>query len=208
MDFFPGEAWRRAEPEESFMVRRCSSYDQCNSDPMMDEAAIIPNLAYSRPTPSQCSVEPTTTDRVLAVFGPQDGCGDDLQAEDERQINDKDQLSQDLMLAVNPGIEGTFFGNLFDLNKECEMDSELPASDDAALHNSQSTENATILDAELKNRVVLGPAEGRLNNHANDHGGHKNGSRGMARLAVPLKKALLCPPVHKPKTPCNKKLKL
>ena len=74
------------------------------------------------------------------------------------------------------------------------MDSELPASDDVALHNSQSTENATILDAELKNRVVLGPAEGRLNNHANDHGGHKNGSRGMARLAVPLKKALLCPP--------------
>jgi len=108
MDFFPGEAWRRAEPEESFMVSRCSSYDQCKSDPMMDEAAIIPNLAYSRPTPSQCSVEPTTTDRVLAVFGPQDGCKNDLQAEDERQINDKDQLSQDLMLGVNPGIEGTF----------------------------------------------------------------------------------------------------
>jgi len=73
------------------------------------------------------------------------------------------------------------------------MDSELPASDDAALHNNHSTENATILDAELKNRVVLGPAEGRLNNHANDHGGHKMGPEAWLDWQCHLKRHSFAP---------------
>ncbi|CAL4969089.1 unnamed protein product [Urochloa decumbens] len=242
------QGWNRnnsneVEPEDSWNISKYSSDHQCKTDPMMDEAAINTTKACSRPMLSQCSVEPTTTNRVCVVSGPLDGFEVDLQADGDRQINDdrqgkidmisqkigevqligdvnetvhggsnsatlelhlshdKDKTTQDIGLLNSLVADGPLFGNMFDLNQECEMNIETLQPEGEAIHDNQETERA----ASLNDRDILGPAEGRLNKHSKEQVGHKNGPRGMLRLAVPLKKALLCPPVNKPKTPRAKK---
>ncbi|CAN6276982.1 unnamed protein product [Urochloa humidicola] len=54
-------------------------------------------------------------------------------------------------------------------------------------------------------RKVLGAADTRLNKEGKEHSGQKTFGKGILRLAVPLKKSLLCNPAHKAKTGQPKK---
>ncbi|CAL4966005.1 unnamed protein product [Urochloa decumbens] len=212
-----------AEPEDSFCVTIAPDAALSRMDPMMDEVAAVPNLVCSRPMLPQCSVEPTAVEQVPAVPDLQVGRGDGA-VTDQLQEQDVEEaalgggaaakahpVSPDLNKSEvnNTNLQdgGLFsspeplFGCMFDLNLECEIEEELHEP----VHNLQSVVNAPSRDADVQDRTVLGPAEGRLNKHAKDHGGYKAGSRGIARLAVPLKKSLLCPPAHKPKAPHIKK---
>ncbi|CAN6312545.1 unnamed protein product [Urochloa humidicola] len=102
-------------------------------------------------------------------------------------------------LIANQGNDGSLFGNLFDLNVECVIEGEMQDLQDAT-RDAMST---TFMDSDLQGRAALGSAEGRLNKLPKE--GRKPGSKGVARLAVPLKKSLLCPPAIKPKTQQIKK---
>ncbi|CAN6290769.1 unnamed protein product [Urochloa humidicola] len=85
-------------------------------------------------------------------------------------------------------------GPLFDLNMECGLPEEL----DLPSHEME-------VDNVQDSRKILGTAEGRLNKEARDNAGHKSQQRGLARLAIPLKKSLLCNPTPRPRTNTNKK---
>ncbi|CAL5085642.1 unnamed protein product [Urochloa decumbens] len=124
-------------------------------------------------------------------------------------------------LLTSPGSSEPLFGKMFDLNQEWENWDFQQASAENMLQDQLDTlavgDKNTLhsqldgLDAngtgkeDCADRISLGPAEARLNKQGKDHPGHKTGIKGIARLAVPLKKTLLCTPIHKPKIPQNKK---
>ncbi|CAN6374364.1 unnamed protein product [Urochloa humidicola] len=64
----------------------------------------------------------------------------------------------------------------------------------------RSDENGLQLAGHLDHdRLVLGEANARLNKEHKDMTSHKAQGKGISRFAIPLKKALLCPPVLRPK---------
>jgi hypothetical protein len=57
----------------------------------------------------------------------------------------------------------------------------------------------------LTKRTVLALADSRMNKDGKENSMHKSHGRGFARLAVPLKKSLLCNAAAKPRAPSTKK---
>ncbi|CAL5091190.1 unnamed protein product [Urochloa decumbens] len=172
---------------------------------MMDEAMMSPFAGHTLPTLSQRSVEPTVTNLAGAAFadGEQEtlpvaafgGITDSevhvLAADGNADISVLDHHGD--VSSFSPQTAEPMFGNLFDLNQEWGyVEPDEPRLD-------QGPEVAE------EPRPILSDADGRLNKIANDPTSRRSGSRGLIRLAVPLRKSLLCTPVPKLKPSHNRK---
>ncbi|CAL5027574.1 unnamed protein product [Urochloa decumbens] len=159
------------------------------TDPMIDEAnlgvteernlAQLANLKSTVPTdelpiPEECmdvSARPSETVQAL------DGLGD-VQVQLQHALSACEAPSP--ILTSSDGV-GTMFAGLFDLNEDAPI-----------------VDEATELHGD---GAVLKDATDRLNTETKEYNGHRPGTRGLSRFAIPLRKALLCPPAHKTKTP-------
>ncbi|CAL5008978.1 unnamed protein product [Urochloa decumbens] len=104
------------------------------------------------------------------------------------------------MLLASPNSEGPMIARLFDLNQEWEGVNDCNIAVDVP-----NTEETIPLQEPCVERPALADAAGRLNSGATEGAAHRSASRGIARLAVPLRKSLLCPPVLKNKSVKAKK---
>ncbi|CAN6237507.1 unnamed protein product [Urochloa humidicola] len=104
-----------------------------------------------------------------------------------------DQLHVSEQEALDAHEARTKDGPRFDLNLRCDAPDE------------PSNQNAAQEEDHCAERVVLRTAEERLNKESMEHGSQRMGLRGAFRYPVPLKKSLLCNPMHKPKSTNAKK---
>ncbi|CAL5025649.1 unnamed protein product [Urochloa decumbens] len=209
-----------SELQATLLVNANHSQVQLKMDPMIEEAMRPANLWHSQPTVSQCSVEPTVVQRApavpdLLVWEKDLVLEADQQLEASRQqfiqvdapeLISTAQLCEDnasglhsrqdnvLDLLTCSGSAEPMFGKMFDLNEEWETQRRM------------FDDNSVGADREGNDgRDILAPADERLNKQGKELPSHKTGPKGMARLAIPLKKSLLCTPAHKPKTQHYKK---
>ncbi|CAL5086217.1 unnamed protein product [Urochloa decumbens] len=166
---------------------------QHKTDPMFEEALMPAYLGHSQSMPSQRSVEPTATERALAV-------PDLLVWEEDAEIEVDQHLEarkqQDIVpdLLTSPGSHEPMFGRLFDLNQEWESQGGMF---DGNIDGADKDRNG--------GEGILQPADERLNKQRREHTSQKTRTKGMSRIVIPLKKSLLCTPTPKPKMPHIKK---
>ncbi|CAL5095429.1 unnamed protein product [Urochloa decumbens] len=188
------------------------TYDQLSMDPMLDEAALPFSFVGSQPMLSQRSVEPTATERVMPDM---DQRGEDtpvaaMEMEHSTPQPLMEETQQDLptvrtrphndLSLSNIATGESLLGNLFDLNVECAPEEDGTESAGMGATSLHQPQRENRKEMNMNGRVTLGPADGRLNKVGRDSGGPNHGIKGAACFAVPLKRALLCTPAHKPKT--------
>ncbi|CAN6350866.1 unnamed protein product [Urochloa humidicola] len=234
---YHGHSGSGVEPQDSFLPSESFSCDQTKTDPMMEEASLPPSTGYSQPKPSQCSVEPTVTERATAVpdllvweresnilMAQQPKICNELGAGIvEAELIDVNEPSGDMPLAASPRLQSRqdnvldlltspgsaepMFGKMFDLNMEWEIPGGVVDTATDCTDNEQVNAITICIDNEgRKDRDILAPADERLNKQGKEHTSHKSVVRGIARLAIPLKKSLLCTPAHKHKLPLSRKI--
>ncbi|KAF8653172.1 hypothetical protein HU200_062621 [Digitaria exilis] len=216
------------ETERASWIETRLNDDIYNLDPMLEEANLPPSSGSRLPLASQRSVEPTVTDRVVTVPDFLTGDGTYISPAKERntilelelpdpavskddsprlfspqgngQANDILELMG--MGVTSPGSSEPMFGKLFDLNQNYEtVEGEMQEANEVV----EDINIASVQEGKQMGREVLGPVEDRLNKHGKDHSGHGAATRGLTRIAIPLKKSLLCGPPMKPKMTHSRK---
>ncbi|CAL4951887.1 unnamed protein product [Urochloa decumbens] len=210
------------EQVDSLFVNTDTSIVLNKVDPMMEEAVLLPDSVHSPPLLSQRSVEPTAADTVVPMPVTQDEDTrkqapevDLVVGEQEVEVPEKDTSPHETPVRKEEGLSRfkdvltasldsreTYCCNLFDLNQDCEPPEEGQIQVEVVEDVSQEGDVTQERDDQIV-RASLYPTDDRLNKR--DHGSHRPSTRGVARLVVPLKKSLLCNPVHRSKTPHTKK---
>ncbi|CAO2200687.1 unnamed protein product [Urochloa humidicola] len=186
------------------------SKEQREFDPTL-EVAVAPHV---RPNAPQRSVEPTAANGATTVtHSPQPQSLDATDSMVTATEADAQRLSQLLQIG---GIEESLGGKELWAEKIGPNQDQLSNSDVGFPFDlNQDIAGSTKCDATAQHvethflegtkRTILGTAEGRLNKNDKEAPAHKVAPRTVARFAVPLKKALLCNPMMKPKAPSTKK---
>ncbi|CAL4993205.1 unnamed protein product [Urochloa decumbens] len=186
------------------------------NDPMLHEANI--GMAYTPPALKSNNGSAATTDHEGIVQSSEEGnAGQNSSMHEDEEHEAQGQwnaqlntpgisLTDNSARMASPVSNGPMFPALFDLNEEAPFadlsNGETHVADGERATLQDATERLNTGARELTvRRAILQDATDLLNTGARELPVHRPGTKGLSRFVIPLRKSLLCQPVHKTKTP-------